>query len=98
MIRDLHSYPSYKPSGVEWLGDVPEHWEVRRLKHVCSRFALIRRRYLCSTDAAPTVALAIPGGALRNREFAERGEDGISVCEYGRNDKTPKGLPHGVWR
>ena len=33
MIRDLHSYPSYKPSGVEWLGDVPEHWEVRRLKY-----------------------------------------------------------------
>jgi type I restriction enzyme S subunit len=25
-------YPEYKPSGVEWLGDVPEHWEVRRLK------------------------------------------------------------------
>ena len=27
----LHRYPAYKPSGVEWLGDVPEHWEVRRL-------------------------------------------------------------------
>jgi type I restriction enzyme S subunit len=25
-------YPRYKPSGIEWLGDVPEHWEVRRLK------------------------------------------------------------------
>ena len=25
-------YPEYKPSGVEWLGDVPEHWEVKRLK------------------------------------------------------------------
>ena len=24
-----------KPSGVEWLGDVPEHWEVRRLKTIC---------------------------------------------------------------
>lgn len=23
-------YPAYKPSGVEWLGDVPEGWEVRR--------------------------------------------------------------------
>ena len=23
-------YESYKPSGVEWLGDVPSHWEVRR--------------------------------------------------------------------
>ncbi len=29
----LQSYPAYKDSGVEWLGDVPEHWEVRRLKH-----------------------------------------------------------------
>jgi type I restriction enzyme S subunit len=26
-------YPKYKPSGVEWLGDVPEEWEVKRLKH-----------------------------------------------------------------
>ena len=26
-------YPKYKPSGVEWLGDVPEHWAVKRLKH-----------------------------------------------------------------
>ncbi len=25
-------YPRYKPSGVEWLGNVPEHWEVKRLK------------------------------------------------------------------
>lgn len=26
-------YPAYKDSGVEWLGKVPEHWEVRRLKY-----------------------------------------------------------------
>jgi type I restriction enzyme S subunit len=25
------TYPNYKPSGVEWLGDVPEHWEIKRL-------------------------------------------------------------------
>ncbi|QWF72019.1 restriction endonuclease subunit S [Methylomonas paludis] len=25
-------YPVYKDSGVEWLGMVPEHWELRRLK------------------------------------------------------------------
>ena len=25
------SYPVYKPSGVEWLGEIPTHWEVRRL-------------------------------------------------------------------
>ena len=27
-------YPSYKDSGVEWLGKVPEHWEVKPLKAV----------------------------------------------------------------
>ena len=26
----LPAYPKYKPTGVEWLGDVPEHWEVKR--------------------------------------------------------------------
>ena len=27
-------YPAYKPSGVEWLGEVPEHWQVKPLKRV----------------------------------------------------------------
>ncbi len=27
-------YPSYKDSGVEWLGKVPQHWEVKPLKAV----------------------------------------------------------------
>ena len=31
-------YPRYKDSGVEWLGEVPEHWEVRRLKMACHVF------------------------------------------------------------
>ncbi len=28
MIADLKPYPAMKDSGVEWLGEVPEHWEV----------------------------------------------------------------------
>ena len=27
----IRPYPAYKPSGVEWLGDVPEHWVIERL-------------------------------------------------------------------
>jgi type I restriction enzyme S subunit len=27
-------YPAYKDSGVDWLGEVPEHWEVKRLRFV----------------------------------------------------------------
>jgi len=30
-------YPAYKPSGMEWLGEVPEHWTVRRLKTLLAR-------------------------------------------------------------
>lgn len=25
-----------KDSGIEWIGEIPEHWEVKRLKNVCS--------------------------------------------------------------
>lgn len=27
-------YPEYKDSGVEWLGLVPKHWQVKRIRHV----------------------------------------------------------------
>ena len=32
-------YPAYKPSGVEWLGDVPEHWNPITLRHISKRYA-----------------------------------------------------------
>ena len=32
MIIDLKPYPAIKDSGLEWLGHVPEHWEVRTIK------------------------------------------------------------------
>lgn len=31
-FRKNKLYPAYKDSGVEWIGEVPEHWEVKRLK------------------------------------------------------------------
>jgi type I restriction enzyme S subunit len=33
-VRTGRPYPTYKPSGVEWLGEVPEHWDVRRLRNL----------------------------------------------------------------
>ena len=35
--RALKPYPAYTDSGVEWLGDVPAHWEVLKLRHVLRR-------------------------------------------------------------
>lgn len=34
MITGLKRYPSTKDSGVSWLGEVPRHWEVRKLRSV----------------------------------------------------------------
>jgi len=34
MIQQLKPYPACKDSGVPWLGKVPEHWKIDRLKSV----------------------------------------------------------------
>ncbi len=31
------AYPQYKPSGIEWLGEIPEHWEIAKFKR-CAFF------------------------------------------------------------
>ncbi len=35
VTRGLDPSVSLKPSGIPWLGDIPAHWEVRRLKSLC---------------------------------------------------------------
>jgi type I restriction enzyme S subunit len=32
VTRGLNPNVKFKPSGVEWIGDIPEHWEVRRIR------------------------------------------------------------------
>lgn len=27
-------YPKYKPSNIDWIGDIPEHWEIKALKRL----------------------------------------------------------------
>ncbi len=34
MPHPFNPYPTYKPSGVEWLGDMPVHWKVQKLRSV----------------------------------------------------------------
>ena len=33
MLAGLKPYPRMKDSGLKWLGDLPEHWGVRRLRN-----------------------------------------------------------------
>ena len=36
MIANLKPYPTKKESGIDWLGEVPAHWGIRRLKILCN--------------------------------------------------------------
>ena len=33
-VRTGQPYPSYRDSGLDWLGQVPEHWQVRRVANI----------------------------------------------------------------
>ena len=36
LTEKYRPYPANKPSGVEWLGEIPAHWEIKRLKYVAA--------------------------------------------------------------
>jgi type I restriction enzyme S subunit len=36
VTKGLDPNVSMKDSGIEWLGEIPKHWEVKKLKYVCS--------------------------------------------------------------
>jgi type I restriction enzyme, S subunit len=48
-MKNIKPYPSYKPSGIAWLGEIPQHWEVRKLKSFSSLKARIGFHGLNST-------------------------------------------------
>lgn len=33
MATKLEAYPEYKTSGIDWLGEIPSHWEMCKIKH-----------------------------------------------------------------
>ncbi|HEY0075469.1 MAG TPA: restriction endonuclease subunit S [Abditibacteriaceae bacterium] len=50
------AYPNYKPSGVEWLGDVPDHWEVIETKFGYS----IQLGKMLQPEPASTADIEVP--------------------------------------
>ncbi|TLD43430.1 MAG: Type I restriction-modification system, specificity subunit S [Candidatus Jettenia ecosi] len=36
VTKDIDPNIKLKPSGIEWLGEIPEHWEVKKLKYVAT--------------------------------------------------------------
>ena len=35
VTKGLDPNVKMKPSGIDWIGDIPEHWEIRRMRYLC---------------------------------------------------------------
>ncbi|HPA95273.1 MAG: restriction endonuclease subunit S [Thermoanaerobaculia bacterium] len=58
MIADLRPYPAMKDSGVAWLGEVPEHWEI------APAFAVYRPRQVKNTGLIESTVLSLSYGRI----------------------------------
>ena len=48
--RRFRPYPEYRDSGVEWLGKIPTHWKVIRLKTMASvQLSNVDKKWRCCT-------------------------------------------------
>ncbi len=76
----LKPYPKYKPSGVEWIGEIPEGWEIKRL------------RFLCKVNPSKSelgfVDPTLPVSFLPMESISESGELNLdSIKEYAEISK-----------
>lgn len=50
ITKGINPVVKMKDSGIEWLGEIPEHWEVKRIRHVAQIFGRIGYRGYKTTD------------------------------------------------
>jgi type I restriction enzyme S subunit len=69
-LRPFKPYPAYKDSGVEWLGEIPAHWQVLSLKRITSiRYGLGEPPQLLA-DGLPFVrATNVTKGRIVDRDM-----------------------------
>lgn len=79
----LPSYPEYKDSGVQWLGDMPNHWVVRRYKQV-----FVEREERSETGQETLLSVSAYTGVSPRSEIVDDGDylsraeslEGYKVC------------------
>jgi type I restriction enzyme S subunit len=66
MFTDLNPYPEHADSGVPWLGTLPTHWHVRRVK------AVVRERVTKGHQNEPLLAATQSRGVIRKSDYGTR--------------------------
>lgn len=71
------AYPAYKVSGVEWLGEIPEHWAVFIAKRM---FGNIRES---ANPDAEQLAATQAYGVIPQKDFMERNDTKVVLALSG---------------
>jgi|LakMenE01Jun11ns_1017448.scaffolds.fasta_scaffold9936226_2 type I restriction enzyme S subunit len=87
-------YPAYKPSGVEWLGEVPEHWELKRIS------SLYREVVEQGSDELPVLSVSIHHGVSDSELSEEEMDRKVTRSEDRSKYKrvTPGDLVYNMMR
>jgi type I restriction enzyme S subunit len=94
MIKEIimENYSAYKDSGAEWLGEIPEHWESVRMKHLFRDVSIKKMpgaELLSVTQDQGVVPrtrveirMVMPSGALESFKFINKGDFAISLRSF----------------
>ena len=92
VTQGLNAQAPTKPSGIDWLGDIPAHWEVKRLRFLLTGGTLnglYKRKEAFDPEGIPFVQM---GEAFRSPVF----DGGTEDCVHASNDEIEKwGLMNG---
>ena len=80
VTRGLEPNVRFKPSGVEWLEEMPENWEVKRAKAVCSAIIDCKNRTPAAIDGGPYIVVRTT--CVRNGRFGLNGSYRTDESNY----------------
>ena len=88
----MRRYDSYKDSGVEWLGEVPSHWEVKKMKFLFQDTSIKNKpdeTLLSVTQNRGVIPrdwleerTVMPSGSLETFKFIEKDDFAISLRSF----------------
>ena len=82
-VRTGQPYSAYRDSGVDWLGEVPEHWRVRRNRW------LFRERNETGFGSLPVLEVSLHEGVrIRDMEGGQRKQQIVDRNRYKRGKKN----------
>lgn len=86
--KQLSMTTAYKPSGIEWLGEIPKHWEVGKLGDICE---IVMGEFL---DFSPTTQNDNKASLICHSELSQESEESkklpILDVKYLRNNGERK--------